>query len=130
MSTRHLTAISILALALSAVACGGASHGLDIQMTSMPSPPKMGINAFDVAVRQANGTPVTDAIVTLECHMPAMPSTNMAGMRITATLTHQSGGNYHGEAQLASPGNWDTTVTVRRGGETLGTRTLTLTAQP
>lgn len=130
MSRRRPIATCVLAIGLSAFACGGSSGTLDIQLTSAPNPPKMGANAFDVTVKQANGTPVTDAVVTLECHMPAMPSMNMAEMRVTATLTHQSGGTYHGEAQLASPGNWDTTVTVRRGGETLGTRTLTLAAQP
>ena len=129
MLRRHLPAIVLVALATVTLACSPTASGADVQLTSMPNPPKMGRNTFTVTVKQPNGTPITDANVSVEFHMPAMPAMNMAEMRSTATLGHQGDGQYRGEAELMSPGNWDTTVTVTRGAETLARNTLTLTAQ-
>jgi hypothetical protein len=70
-----------------------------------------------------------DATVSVEVHMAAMPSMNMPKMRSTATLMHQGNGKYIADGQLQTPGNWDTTVTVTRGTDTVATKKLTLAAQ-
>lgn len=136
MFTRRLAGITVIAIALVAFGCGGGSvaettaSALDIQIATTPDPPRMGANTFDVMVRQPDGTPVTDAEVTVDCFMAAMPAMSMEEMRTTATLAHDADGHYRGDGQLMTPGNWQTTVTVRRGADTLATKVVTLTARP
>lgn len=121
---------TMLVLLLAFTACSQNASTVDVQLASTPNPPRIGNNMFEVTVRQPDGTPVTDANVTMQFHMPAMPSMKMEEMRSDVTLAHQEGGRYRGQGRLLSPGNWDTTITVTRGGQPLATRNLTLTAQP
>jgi len=37
-------------------------------------------------------------------------------------LAHAGGGVYRGVGEIAMAGRWDVTVTVRRGGQTIGRR--------
>ena len=128
MSRHFISLAATLALALTVTACGSSSKAVDVQLTTAPNPPKMGTNTFEAFVTRG-GAPVTDAAVSVEIHMAAMPSMNMPAMRSNTTLTHQTNGKYVGEGQLQTPGNWETTVTVKRGTQTLVTKTLTLAAQ-
>lgn len=105
------------------------SEGAAIAFSSEPSPPRMGQNVFEVTVRDDGGAPVTDATVTVEFFMPAMPQMNMPEMRDTATLTHDSRGVYRGTGQVVMAGDWNVTVTATRNAEEIGRRTLKVTAQ-
>jgi len=126
--TRHLTMLAVaFALAVSA-ACGRPSSAVDVQLSTTPNPPQMGTNTFEATVTE-QGKPVDDASVSVEFSMAAMPSMNMADMRSSTTLTHDANGKYRGTGQLMTSGNWDTTVTVRRGTATVATQKLTLAAQ-
>jgi nitrogen fixation protein FixH len=107
----------------------GAAEGVEIAFRSEPTPPKMGQNAFEVTVRDEHGAPVTDATVTVEFYMPAMPEMKMPEMRDTATLRHESGGVYRGTGNVIMAGAWDVTVTATRNGKEIGRRTLKVTAQ-
>lgn len=102
---------------------------MDIEFTSEPDPPVTGENTFEVTVRQADGTPVTDATVTAEFFMAAMPEMKMPEMRTTTPLTHQGEGRYRGTGQVTMAGPWDVTVAVERDGETIGRRTMQVTAK-
>ena len=73
--------------------------------------------------------PVTDAEVSLELFMGAMPSMDMPEMRSTVAMTHEGGGRYRGTGDVAMGGAWDATVMVRRGGEHLGDRMVTIIAR-
>lgn len=144
MTSRVLAfTVSLLAAALFA-ACGGggvqdpqpatdrpagAAEGVEIAFRSEPTPPKMGQNAFEVTVRDEQGAPVTDANVTVEFYMPAMPEMKMPEMRDTSTLKHESGGVYRGTGQVVMAGDWDVTVTATRNGQEIGRRTVKVTAQ-
>jgi hypothetical protein len=102
---------------------------LDIVFRTQPDPPKTGESVFEVAVKDASGQPVTDAEVSVQLFMPAMPTMNMPAMRNEAKLPHVGGGVYRGAAQVMMAGRWDATVTVARGGQQLGRKQLALVAR-
>lgn len=107
---------------------GGAQTGMDITLRTSPDPVRTGDNTFEVMVMQ-DRKPVTDATVSTEFYMPAMPSMNMPEMRTKTDLTHAGNGMYRGKGQVTMAGDWDVTVTVMRGGQEIGRRTVKLTAK-
>jgi uncharacterized GH25 family protein len=107
---------------------GAAQSGMEITVGTNPDPVRTGDNTFEVTVRQ-DGKPVTDATVSTEFYMAAMPSMNMPEMRTKTDLTHVGDGTYRGKGQVTMAGNWDVTVMVMRGGQEIGSRKMTLTAK-
>lgn len=105
------------------------SKALDITFKSEPDPPKMGENTFDVQVISGNSQPVTDAEVSVQFYMPAMPDMKMPEMRTTVPLKHEGGGRYRGKGNVAMAGAWDATVMVMRGGQEIGNRKFSVTAK-
>ena len=121
-------------LAVVAAACGGgqpsSESGQNVEVTfrSEPDPPRMGDNTLEVMV-MSGGQPVTDADVTVEFFMPAMPAMNMAEMRNTVPLKHEGGGTYRGAGSVMMAGNWDVTVMAMRGGQEIARRQIAVTAK-
>lgn len=107
---------------------GAAQAGMDITLRTNPDPVRTGDNTFEVMVMQ-DGKPVTDAAVSTEFYMAAMPSMNMPEMRTKTDLTHAGNGMYRGNGQVSMAGNWDVTVMVMRGGQEIGRKKVTLTAK-
>jgi nitrogen fixation protein FixH len=105
------------------------SQGLAIEFRSEPDPPEAGDNTIEVTVKQPDGSPLTDATVTAVFSMPAMPSMNKPAMKSTMTLPHESAGRYRGTGQLSMGGTWTVTVTVSRGAEELGRKSLSVVAK-
>lgn len=110
---------------------GGPASGptLDISFRTQPDPPKTGESVFEVAVKDAGGQPVSDADVSIQLFMPAMPTMNMPAMRNETKLPHVGGGVYRGPGQVMMAGRWDVTVTVAKGGQQLGRKQLALAAR-
>ena len=106
-----------------------ARERLDITFRSQPDPPQSGDNAFEVAVLDPEGQPLTDAEVTVVFYMAPMPTMNMPAMQTDVSLTHQGSGIYRGEGEVTMAGRWDVTVLVSRGGQRLDSRTLTVVAR-
>ena len=104
------------------------ASGLDITLRTTPDPVRMGDNTLEVTVRE-DGQPVTDASVSAEFYMAAMPSMNMPEMRSKADLSHAGNGMYRGQGQVSMAGNWDVTITVMRGGQQIGSRKIAVTAK-
>jgi RND family efflux transporter MFP subunit len=102
---------------------------VDIAFRSQPDPLEVGDNALEVAVKDSQGQPVTDATVEVTFFMPPMPSMGMPAMRSAATLVHAGGGIYRGSGNVPMAARWDVTVTVTRGGQRLGTKKLSIVAQ-
>src|SRR5262245_59752805 len=100
-----------------------------IELTTLPDPLKAGPETLTAKVRQADGTPIADAAVTVVAAMAAMPSMNMPAMRSEAQLSAVGGGVYRGPVDVLTAGRWDVTVIVTRGGERLGSKQLTLIAR-
>jgi len=94
-----------------------------------PDPPQAGDNKVEVSVKQADGTPLTDATVTAVFYMPAMPSMNMPEMRDMFALKPVGNGTYAGPVQLSMSGTWMVTVKVSRSSEELGNQRFTIIAK-
>lgn len=105
------------------------SPALNISFNMDPNPPQAGDNKLEVSVKQADGTPLTDATVTAVFYMPAMPSMGMPEMRSTFALSSTGNGIYRGTGELVMSGTWDVTVNVARGQEKLGNKKLTIIAK-
>ncbi len=103
-------------------------EGMTIELRSQSDPPKFGDNMFEVTVRK-DGAPVSDATVTAEFSMPAMPSMNMPEMHSAATLEAQGDGRYRGAGQLSMAGTWNVVVKVFRDAEELGSHRLSIVAK-
>jgi hypothetical protein len=111
------------------IAAADASDDLVITFGSQPDPLEKGDNSIQVTVRQADGSPVTDARVTAVFSMPAMPSMNMPAMRSDATLQHDGAGRYRGTGRLSMGGTWNVAITVARGPGRPATRRLSIVAK-
>ena len=101
---------------------------IEITLTSQPDPPKMGETTFEAMVMQG-GQPVTDADVSVELFMAAMPSMKMPEMKNSIPLKHEGNGRYRGTGNVMMAGNWDATVSVKRGGQELGSRKVPIVAK-
>lgn len=101
----------------------------DITFRAQPDPPRAGENQFEVVVKDPAGQAVTDAEVTVQLFMPAMPTMNMPAMRNEATLPHVGGGVYRGMGQVIMAGRWDVTVLVGKGGQQAGRKQFAIAAR-
>ena len=144
---RLIFVVGLVALVAVAAACGGgnqetpaagnapaasaptspAGGQLDIRLSD-PAQPRLGENTFEVMVMQGS-RPVTDAEVSVELYMAAMPAMNMPEMRNAVALKHEGEGRYRGTGNVMMAGAWDATVMVMRGGQHLGERKMTITAK-
>ncbi len=106
----------------------GASR-IGVTFRAQPDPARAGENTFEVRVSDAAGKPVTDAGVSVQLFMAAMPTMNMPAMRSDAKLPSVGGGVYRGPGQVLTPGRWDVTVTVTSGSDRLGAEQFVLVAR-
>ena len=110
-------------------ALSGSSAALDITFRPQPDPPKTGESVFEVTVKDPSGQPVTDADVSVQFFMPAMPTMNMPAMRNETKLPPAGGGVYRGPGQVMMAGRWDVTVNVSKGGQQLGRKQVAVVAR-
>ena len=148
MMKRLMLAVVLVSISLAAFGCGGGQQPASneaapaaqapppasastqpLEITLDESQPiKMGENTLEVMVMQS-GQPVTDADVSVQFFMPAMPQMKMAEMKNTVPLKHEGSGRYRGTGNVMMAGTWDTTVMVMRGGQEIGSRKLQVTAK-
>jgi hypothetical protein len=117
------------AAAAQTAAKAAPAQKLDIAFTSTPKPTKTGDNMFEVTVKDATGTPVTNADVSVLLFMPAMPAMKMPEMRSEVKLKPAGAGKYTGTGQVMMGGMWTVTVSVKEGGKEIAQKKLTLTAK-
>jgi hypothetical protein len=129
---RVALAVAVVGSVLAAGCGGGAEQqnntGVDVTLITQPAPPKMGENTFEATVMQG-GQPVTDADVSVELFMAAMPSMNMPEMKNSVTLKHEGNGRYRGTGNVMTAGSWDATVRVKRRSQELGTHKAAIVAK-
>ncbi len=106
-----------------------ASSAVTIALRSQPTPPRVGENEFEVRLTDREGKPIADAAVSLDFHMPSMPTMKMPEMRQTVDLAPAGGGEYRGRDRIDMAGDWMVTITATRKGRPLGTRKLTVTVK-
>jgi hypothetical protein len=57
-----------------------------------------------------------------------MPAMGMVAQHVSASLTEKGNGNYESPIHLDAGGSWQVTITVQRGGTTLATKQLSVSA--
>jgi hypothetical protein len=110
----------------SAEAAPRAAAAIRIELLE-PKIARVGENRVRVRVADASWNPITDADVEVTFFMPRMGS--MPPMMSRARLSHRGLGEYSGEAEIHMVGAWQTTVKVRRAGQTLGSMQTNIEAR-
>jgi len=86
-----------------------------VVVTMDKNPPATGDNNLTVSVKDAGGAVVTDAKVSVEYSMPAMPG--MPPMKYS-TGAALAGKEYRTKMNFSMSGSWNIVVKVARGGKT------------
>ena len=94
-----------------------SAQALKIEIVE-PMEAKVGSNNVHLVVRDASGNSVDGSEGQMKLFMPQMGS--MAPMTSRATLKSAGGGMYMGAIDFPMAWTWQTTITVRKGGEVLG----------
>jgi RND family efflux transporter MFP subunit len=108
-------------------ATAAAAPKLKVDLSTSPTPAKVGKNTVRVKVADPSGQPIADAEVEVRIFMPQMGA--MAPMEAKATLAPEGAGQYAGEIDIPMAWTWETTVTVRKGGQVLGRTMTSITAR-
>jgi hypothetical protein len=97
-----------------------------VDFSTDPSPPHKGSNTVRAKLTGPDGKPVGGAEVTATFFMAAMPAMGMAAVRSGATLREKGEGVYEGPLNLETGGTWQVTVVVKRGGQTIASKQLSV----
>ena len=97
----------------------------DISLTQ-PTALKTGDNQFEVTVKTASGEPINDAVVSVVL-LKHRTATN-GWMWKKVKLTPSGSGMYMGSGKVAAKGKWETTIKVKKGGQKIGQKKVTLVA--
>ncbi|OFV96139.1 MAG: hypothetical protein A3F68_04715 [Acidobacteria bacterium RIFCSPLOWO2_12_FULL_54_10] len=92
-----------------------------------PKQARVGTNTVQILVKDATGSPVPDADVEITLFMPAMGS--MAPISVSASLRPIGQGQYSGAIDIPTAFSWQTTITIKKGGQLTGTVRTTLLAR-
>jgi multidrug efflux pump subunit AcrA (membrane-fusion protein) len=112
-------------------AVGQASEAIpqaSIEFTSDPNPLMRGHNKVSVTLRDAKGAPISGAQVTVSFYMAAMPAMGMAAMHAQGTADDQGDGRYSTNIELPSGGTWSLTIAASKGGNTIATKQVDVSA--
>jgi len=92
-----------------------------------PKTAKPGGNTIRILVKDSSGKPIEGAEVQVGLFMPQMG--NMPPMSSDAMLKPEGGGIYSGTIQFLMAWTWETTVTVKKNGQVIGSAKTTITAR-
>ena len=99
-----------------------------IAFTSDPNPLVRGHNKVIVTLRDSKGAPISGGKVTVSFYMAAMPAMGMAAMRAQAVADDQGNGIYAANIELLSGGTWSLTLVASKGGNTIATKQMDVSA--
>jgi RND family efflux transporter MFP subunit len=111
-----------------AAAMNGPAERIAVDFTTDPSPPHKGANSVRVKLASLDAKPVAGAEVTVTFGMAAMPAMGMAAVRTATTLHERGNGVYEGTLDLQTGGTWQVTIQVKRGGQTIASKQLSVSA--
>jgi multidrug efflux pump subunit AcrA (membrane-fusion protein) len=99
-----------------------------IEFSSEPNPLVRGHNKVIVRVRDSKGAPISGAQVTVSFYMAAMPAMGMAAMHAQGTAVGLGDGTYAAHIELPSGGTWSLTIAASKGGQTVATKQVDVSA--
>lgn len=82
--------------------------GFEVGVATVPATPRVGDNKLVVALRTAEGEPVSDMAIEAYAEMPAMGA--MPAMRAPVDLERVAPGRYEGSMNLSMRGEWPLTL--------------------
>jgi RND family efflux transporter MFP subunit len=97
-------------------------------LTTDPSPPQKGNDAFRVRLTDQAGKPIAGAQVAVTFFMAAMPAMGMAAMKTVVQANDKGSGMYEGTGALGSGGTWQVTITAQQNGKTIVNKQLSVNA--
>jgi hypothetical protein len=100
---------------------------LDIRLMQ-PVHVMTGENPFEVIVKGSDGSPISDADVSLSFVMSAWPVKRIPETRRELRLKSSGDGRYTGSWKFERAGDWVTTIRVTKHGKEIGRTGLILTA--
>ena len=100
---------------------------LDIRLMQ-PVHVMTGENPFEVIVKGSDGSPISDADVSLSFVMSAWPIKRIPETRRELQLKPAGDGRYTGSWKFERAGDWVTTIRVTKHGKEIGRTGLILTA--
>ena len=109
-----------------AAAMNGPAEHIAVDFSTDPSPPHKGANSVRVKLTTSDGKPVAGAEVTATFFISAMPAMGMAAVRSEAKVREKGVGVYEGPLDLQTGGTWQVTVVVKRGGQTIANKQLSV----
>lgn len=119
------TLVVVIALLLTAVVVSTAgaitkkAGDYTVDVTMDKNPPIAGKNNVDIAVKDKMGVAVTDARVTVEYSMPAMPGMPAMNYKSDAEMRD---GIYKAAITPSMGGSWNVAIKLSRAGKTYTTR--------
>ena len=99
-----------------------------VEMTTQPGSPQKGKNTVRVQLMGQDGKPMDGMQVSASFVLPAMPAMGMAAEHASAALSGKGQGMYEGPLELPSGGTWQVSVIVRRAGNVIATKKLSIDA--
>jgi len=87
----------------------------DVEITMDKNPPVVGDNNIEIEIKDPSGQYVTDAKVTVEYSMPAMPGMPPMNYKEEAA---PKGNEYKAKLNLSMSGSWNIAVKIRRAEKT------------
>lgn len=120
-------AIDAMGRPVPAQASAGSASKVTADVTTEPSPAKVGRNRIRALIKDASGEPIGDVEVDIRLFMPQMAG--MAQVDVRAALPPAGRGVYVGEVEIPIAWSFATTLTVRRGGAVLGIVETTITSR-
>ncbi len=92
---------------------------LDVTIRIDRNPPIVGNNNLEIGLKDSSGREVTDARVSVDYGMPAMPGMPAMNYR---TDTKLQGGKYGAAVKFSMAGSWNVTVKINRQGKLASTK--------
>lgn len=110
-----------------AEARAASASAISAEVTTDPTPAKIGRNRVRAVIKDAAGQPITDAEVAIRLFMPQMAG--MAQVDVRGPLKAAGAGVYEGVVEIPIAWSFDTTLTVRKAGMVVGTAQTTITSR-
>jgi len=110
-----------------AEAQSGSASTITAEVTTDPTPAKVGRNRIRAVIKDASGQSVRGAEVSIRLFMPQMAG--MAQVDVRGLLKPTGGGTYEGQVEIPIAWSFETTFTVRKGGQIVGTAQTTITSR-
>ena len=107
----------------------GAQSAIQVEFTTDPAPAHKGTNLYRAQFKNADGSPLKGAGVSVRSYMAGMPEMGMPAMNVLTQLTEQGNGIYEGRVKLESGGTWQITITASKNGTAIATKQLSLIAE-